>query len=269
MNDPLRGKTVLITGGTMGIGLAAGLAFASEGAHCILTHRWGSADEAEIRAKFTAISAPAPLIVEADVSHDDDTRRLMEEIHRHHDHLDVFVSNVAVAQAIPQFEDYEKRVFLKSIDYSAWPLFAYLRRIHERFGQYPRYAIGISSTGPDNYLRNYDFVAACKAILETLARYASGKLPDTNLNIVRPGFARTESLRKVFGKEFEPFGNRCGLDRHATPPEEVAKVLVALCSGLLDGVNGQVLTVDRGFTFADTFSRIEIECGPIHPDPSP
>jgi NAD(P)-dependent dehydrogenase (short-subunit alcohol dehydrogenase family) len=269
MIDPLRGKTVLITGGTKGIGLATGLAFAGQGAHCILTHRWGSADEAEIQAKFAELSAPAPLIVEADVSHDDDTIRLLEEIQLHHDHLDVFVSNVAMAQAVQQFGDYEKRVLFKSMEYSAWPLFAYLRRIHERFGRYPRYAIGISSSGPDHYSRNYDFVAACKAVMETLARYAAGRLDGTNLNIVRPGFAPTESLRTTFGGEFEAFAQRYGLDRHFTPPEEVAKVIVALCSGLLDGVNGQVLAVDRGVTFSDTLARIENECGPINQNPFP
>ena len=38
MND-LRGKAVLIPGGTMGIGLATGLAFARQSAHCTLTRK--------------------------------------------------------------------------------------------------------------------------------------------------------------------------------------------------------------------------------------
>ncbi|HEY0136691.1 MAG TPA: SDR family NAD(P)-dependent oxidoreductase, partial [Nannocystis sp.] len=62
------GKAVLITGGTRGIGLACGLAFARHGARVILTHRWGSADEGELRAKFAELGAPEPMIVEADVS---------------------------------------------------------------------------------------------------------------------------------------------------------------------------------------------------------
>ena len=74
----------------------------------------------------------------------------------------------------------------------------------------------------------------------------------------------TESLRTIFGSEFEVFSKRYGLDRHFTPPEDVAKVIIALCSGLLDGVKGQVLAVDRGVTFSDTLARIENECGPMH-----
>ena len=47
-----RDKVVLITGGTRGIGLATGLAYGRHGAHVILTHRWGSADEDEIFRLF-------------------------------------------------------------------------------------------------------------------------------------------------------------------------------------------------------------------------
>ena len=38
--------------------------------------------------------------------------------------------------------------------------------------------------------------------------------------------------------------------------EEVAGAILALCSGMLDGMNGQVLMVDRGTTFFDNLMRI-------------
>lgn len=252
MNDSFRGKTVLITGGTMGIGLATGLAFGGQGAHCILTCRWGTADEREVRAQFESAAAPPPLIVEADVANDEDTVRLLGEIRSRHDHLDIFVSNVAVAQLVRRFADYDKRALFKSLDYTAWPLFAYLERIRECFGRYPRYAIGLSSVGPESYVRHYDFIAACKAVLETLARYAALRLEGVNLNIVRAGYVQTESFRATFGDKFVAFAKERGLDRHFVQPEEVASVIVALCSGLLDGVTGQVLAVDRGIPFFET-----------------
>jgi enoyl-[acyl-carrier-protein] reductase (NADH) len=38
--------------------------------------------------------------------------------------------------------------------------------------------------------------------------------------------------------------------------DEVATTVVALCSGLMDGVSGQLLTVDRGTTFFDNLMRL-------------
>ena len=74
MRNDFNGRAVIITGGTKGIGLATGLAFGKQGAHVYLTHRWGSADEDEINKRFAEAKAPAPSILEADVSIDDDRR---------------------------------------------------------------------------------------------------------------------------------------------------------------------------------------------------
>ena len=50
MWNDFRGKAVLVTGGTRGIGLATGLAFGRRGADVTLTYKWGAEDEDAIRA---------------------------------------------------------------------------------------------------------------------------------------------------------------------------------------------------------------------------
>lgn len=255
MTNSLDGKVVLITGGTMGIGLATGLAFGREGAHCTLTYRWGSADEDEVRAQFAAEGAPEPHLFQADVASDADTRSLLTAMRERHSVVDVFVSNVAAATPIKRFEDYDKRALAWSIDATAWPMFGYLRAIHEVFSSYPRYVVGLSSAGADHFSAHYDFVAGCKSLLETLARYAACRLTGVNVNIVRGGPVLTESLRAVFGRDFEVYAERLGLRETLLAPGEVAGAVLALCSGLLDGVNGQVLTVDRGMAFSHTSLR--------------
>ncbi|MEQ1861792.1 MAG: SDR family oxidoreductase [Chthoniobacteraceae bacterium] len=257
MNEPLEDKSVLVTGGTMGIGLATGLAFGREGARCTLTYRWGSADEDEVRAKFAAAGAPEPHIFQADAANEADTLSLLAAMRERHRVVDVFISNVAAATPIRKFEDYEKRSLDWSIAASVWPMFDYLHRMRKTFGTYPRYVVGLSSAGAEHFGPNYDFVAGCKSLLETLARYAAYRLPGVNVNIVRGGPVVTESLRALVGREFESFVEAHGLRRAVMKPEEIAGVVLALCSGLLDGVNGQVLTVDRGMGFS--------EGAPAHP----
>jgi NAD(P)-dependent dehydrogenase (short-subunit alcohol dehydrogenase family) len=256
MNDH-RGKVVLVTGGTMGIGLATGLAFGRQGAKVVLTHRWSSANEDEVKKKFADVGAPEPLIVEADASHREDTVALLERI-KELGPLEVFVSNVSMALVVKNLDEYVKRSLFRSIEYSAWPMFEYTQEAKRILGRYPRYVIGLSSGGPDHFYKNYDFVAASKSVLETLCRYMNYRLfnEDVRINIVRSRLVSTESLRATFGKDFEQFAERFNMRGQFITPEEVANTIVALASGLMDGVSGQILMVDRGTTFFDNLMRL-------------
>jgi len=258
-----RGKVALVTGGTMGIGLETALAFGRRGAACALTYKWGTADEDEVRSRFAAAGAPAPLIVRADAADSEDTDALLAEIGRRHARVDVFVSNVSAALIINKLDDYSPRALFTSIEYSAWPLVEYTMRMKRTFGAYPRYVIGMSSTGPDAYSKGYDFMAASKAVMETLCRYLNYRLYDegVRVNVVRSRNVRTLALSDTFGAEFEGFARRFVRDEHYIEAKEVADVVVALCSGWLDGVSGQTLTVDRGTTFFDNLMRLFNERG--------
>ncbi len=185
LND-FHDKAVLITGGTKGIGLATGLTFGRQGAHVYLTHKWSSADEEQVRRQFVDAGALEPCIVEADVGRDDETVPLLEKIKEEHDGVEVFVSNVCIVQPAQGIMSYKRRSLLKSLEYSAWPFVAYVQHMKKLFDRYPRYVIGISSDGPDNYFVHYEFVALSKAVMETFCRYMAKQLAneDIRLNIL-------------------------------------------------------------------------------------
>jgi NAD(P)-dependent dehydrogenase (short-subunit alcohol dehydrogenase family) len=259
MIQSYKDKTVLVTGGTRGIGLATALVFAKLGASTVITYRWGNADENEVKGKFAAVGAKEPLIIQADAAESEDTEQLMTEIKSRYGSVDVFVSNVAGSVVVPDFESMTERALLKSISYSSWPTFAYLQQMKKAFGKYPRYVVATSSPGPDSYNPGYEFVAASKAVLETLVRYASYRLrnENVNINVVRAAALDTQSTREMFGQElFDFFGRMSPPGAVKLTEEEVAKVILSLCSGLLDGVKGQILTVDHGMLFGDDLMRL-------------
>src|SRR4051812_46912051 len=103
-----RGKTVLVTGGTKGIGRAIGLAFGALGADCVLTHKWGSATDAEVLDAFALAGARTPLIVQADVTSDDDTAALFEQLMSRRVVLEAVVSNVSFSLVTGSLDDYRK-----------------------------------------------------------------------------------------------------------------------------------------------------------------
>jgi retinol dehydrogenase 14 len=95
-NGGMGGKTVLITGGTSGIGKATAVAHAAMGANVVITGRKKERGEAaveEIRGQST--DADVELIL-ADLSVQSEVRRLAETFLAHHDRLDVLVNNAGV-----------------------------------------------------------------------------------------------------------------------------------------------------------------------------
>jgi retinol dehydrogenase-14 len=92
--DSMTGKTVLITGGTGGIGRAAAVRLASMGARVGITGR----DRARAEAAAAAISResgnPAVDIFVADLSSQAEVRRLADEVLATYPRLDVLLNNV-------------------------------------------------------------------------------------------------------------------------------------------------------------------------------
>src|SRR5690606_23507109 len=139
----------------------------------------------------------------------------------------------SAALVVSSIDDYDRRGLLQSIDATAWPIVGYTRAIHAHFGRYPRYVIGMSSTGPDSFSVGYDFVAASKSVLETLCRYLSYRLSDhdVRINVIRSRSIRTAMFDATFGSEFSEFAARFSKPEHFLTPEEVADVATALASG--------------------------------------
>ncbi len=250
----MENKVVLITGGTKGIGLATALEFAKAGAQLYLTYKWGSVDNNIIYKKFETIKAKKPVLIEADVSRDEDTDKLLAEIAQQKKGIDVFISNVGFAQRTMTIDEYKKSSLFKTLEYSTWPMIEYSRKIKKQFGKYPKYIVGISSDGPDHFYQGYDFVAASKALLEFFAKYLSIHLfkEGSRVNVIRFGTVRTESFSQIFGAEFFDFLKKNNIpDEMVLQPEDCGKVVFGLCSGYMDALNGQIITADLGMPLQD------------------
>ncbi|MCB9643872.1 MAG: SDR family oxidoreductase [Myxococcales bacterium] len=258
IKNDFRGKAVLITGGTKGIGLSIALAFAREGAQAYLTYKWGTASHDAVRNAFTKEGLLEPILIEADASIDDDTNAILEKIKEKHDGIEVFVSNVSFAQIVQDMGAYKKRSFLKSLEYSAWPFLGYSKRIKEFFGSYPRYILATSSDGPDTYCVGYDFVAVSKTVMETFCRYMAKHLfnEGVRVNVLRARPVSTDSLRATFGDDFEPFVKKYHGEEFFITVDEVGDAALAMCSGLMDAMTGQVLMLDRGVAFHDNIMHL-------------
>jgi NAD(P)-dependent dehydrogenase (short-subunit alcohol dehydrogenase family) len=98
-----------------------------------------------------SLGAAAPVIVEADVADSDGTKMLFETIKQKFGRLHAFISNASDTVTVQSLDDFTERAFLKSLRASAWPTVEYTLAAKKYLGHYPRYAVVMSSDGPDRF----------------------------------------------------------------------------------------------------------------------
>ena len=251
----LKDKSVLVTGGTRGLGKAIGIEFARVGAQVFLTHKWGSIDDTELMTEFQSENLPPPHILESDVGDLEDMRSLMTTIKQKAGALDVIISNVSFAKIINNIEDYKKNSFDLSLKYSTWPIVDLIQTAYEVIGQFPRYVIAVSSCAADMCYKGYDMSGPSKAALESLCRYLALQLKShgVRVNAVRPWYTDTASLRAAYSENTIDRLKKYGL---LLNPKGTGEACVALCSGWMDSVTGQILATDEGWSLVNPVSYI-------------
>ena len=92
-SGPMAGKTVLVTGGTGGIGRATAMGLAAMGAHLAITGRDRGRTEGAAREIRAAGGGQVDVFV-ADLSSQSEVRRLADEVLQTYPRIDVLVNNV-------------------------------------------------------------------------------------------------------------------------------------------------------------------------------
>ncbi|GGG50784.1 short-chain dehydrogenase/reductase [Caldovatus sediminis] len=255
MDLELRGKRVLVTGGSKGIGLACATAFAAEGCDLILASRDGAALEkaaAGIRARHNVGVA----VHAADLS----DARAREGLHAAHPEVDVLVNN---AGAIPGGT-------LRDIPLARWEeawrlkVFGYihLTQLYLPVMEARGRGVIVNIIGMAGRRSRADYIcgAAGNAALIAFTNALGAASVDKGVRVVgiNPAATRTERhetlararARSRFGDESRwremdanlPFGR-------AAEPEEIADLAVYLASARASYMSGTVLDADGGGQF--------------------
>src|SRR6202040_3206670 len=158
--DQVTGPAVLITGALTGIGRAAALAFAREGARIVVSGRHDGKGRALV-SELQELSAEATFI-KSDVRHEDEVRALVDETVRRFGRLDVAVNNAGTEGKPGPLTDQTAENYAATFDTNVLgTLLSMKHEVRVMQGQGSGSIINISSTyghqgaaGPSTYARS-------------------------------------------------------------------------------------------------------------------
>ncbi len=223
-SQSLRGRIALVTGASRGIGRAAALAFAREGAHVIALARDIDALEA-LDDEIKRLRGEASL-VPLDLKDYDGLDRLGATINERWKKLDVLVLNAAALGPIMPLAQVPPKLFTDAFDINVTANYRLLRSMDPLLRRSEAGRVIAVTSGISRRPRAYAGVyGATKSALDAMIKSYAEECEATAIkaNLVNPGPMRTDMRKK-----FMP-----GEDPMTLPsPEEIAPLLVALASPL-------------------------------------
>ena len=238
------GASVLVTGGTRGIGKAIALRFARLGASRVAVGYLRADRAADETAEELRALGAEPVLVRGNVS----SQRVLDEVARLGP-LDAVVHSAATGVIRPALET-EDRHWDWTLNANARALLSLARATVPSMRRGSS-LVAISSLGSTRVLENYVLVGTSKAALEAVVRYLAVELAPRGIraNAVSGGVVETGAL--------EHFPNREEMlraGRERTPagrlvePDDIAAAVTFLCSPEAEMVRGHTLVVDGGFS---------------------
>jgi NAD(P)-dependent dehydrogenase (short-subunit alcohol dehydrogenase family) len=246
MNTPV----VLITGGLSGIGRAAALAFAKQGAKVVVAGRRDEAGQA-LAKELRGFGSEAEFI-NADVRKEDDVRALVDKTVARFGRLDVAVNNAGTEGKPGPVTEQTAETYAATFDTNVLGVILSLKHeVRVMQGQGSGSIINISSTYGHEGVAGASLYAGSKHAVEGITRSVAREVAKSGIRVngVAPGptdtgmltrFTRTPENKAALAAGV-PMG-RLGLS------EELANAIVFVASDEASFITGHVLHVDGGKT---------------------
>ena len=255
MNIDLQGQTAIVTGSSTGLGRACALGLAAEGMNVVVNYH-SSRQEADDTVQEIQDAGGQAIVVQADVSKEEDVTRLFTECMDAYGHLDLVVANAGL-QADAAFTEMTLAEWNRVINVDLTGQFLCCREaarifrkqgVHEH-GKSAGKIICMSSVHDEiPWSGHVNYAAAkggVKMLMESMAQeLAADKI---RVNSISPGAIRTDINKDAWSTDqamdellkLIPYG-RIG------ESEDVANLCAFLASDVSDYITGTTIYIDGG-----------------------
>ena len=250
------GKVALITGGGNGIGRAASVGFAQRGAKVVVVDKDGVA--AEATAGIVRQNGGEAIAVTADVTKSDEVKAYVKAAIGKFGRIDCFFNNAGIEGKLTHTAEYDEAVFDAVIGVNVKGVFLGLRHVlPEMIRQGSGAIVNTASVAGLVATPGMPAYVASKHAVIGLTKTAAGEVARQGIrvNAVCPGPVDTRMIHSL-EEQISP-GNATAIgERYQaaqptgryTTAEEIANMVLFLCSDLAANTTGGQFVVDGGRT---------------------
>jgi NAD(P)-dependent dehydrogenase (short-subunit alcohol dehydrogenase family) len=242
----LKDKVALITGGDSGIGRAAAIAFAKEGAHLVIVYLNEHADARETKRQVEQEKRNC-LTIAGDIGDEKFCRRVVKRTMKEFQRVDVLVNNAAVQYPQKDIQKITARQLEKTFRTNIFSFFFMTKAVlpHLKKGSSIINTTSVTAYRGSEYLLDY---SSTKGAIVAFTRSLAINLAPRKIRVngVAPGPIWTPLIPATFDPQHvAKFGSDVPLKR-AGEPAEVAPCFVFLASEDASYMTGQVLHPNGG-----------------------
>lgn len=242
-----KGKVVIVTGGSRGIGRATALEFGKEGADVAVIFNKAITEASET---VTAIKkmGRAAIAIKCDVSKEEEVKKMVAQVVAKFKRIDVLINNAGIVIDVPfrdrTVEQWERTLGINLIGSFLCAKYVGLLMVKQKSGKIVNVSSNNAYAGFGGDSIDYD---ASKAGITILTKDLAVELgPYVNVNAVAPGWVNTD-MNKELSKEYMQGEIKRTTLKRIAKPEEIAKVILFLASDDAGFITGKSLIADGGY----------------------
>lgn len=240
-------KTVIVTGGSRGIGKAIVKSFAEIGYNIVINYKTSEDDALSLKKEIEETYGVSSITLKADVSCEEDVKKLLNKTIERFGDIDVLINNAGIAH--DNFLEFKtKDEFLDTLNTNLIGTFLTCKYIGSyMFEKKKGNIINISSTnGIDTlYPEGMDYDASKAGVISLTKNFANLYAPYVRINSVAPGWVNTD-VNKELDKEFIDLEVKKILLERFADVDEISKVVKFLASNDASYINKTIIRVDGG-----------------------
>jgi 3-oxoacyl-[acyl-carrier protein] reductase len=245
-NMELKDKNVIVTGGSVGIGATIALELAKEGANVAINYRKHDTEAKEVQKEIEKLGSKC-MVIKADVTNYGDAESMFNQVIEKFGGLDILVCNAGINRDRVIWKmsekDWDNVININLKGYFIYNKLAAGYFKDQRKGK----IVNITSiNGLRGKFGQVNYSASKGGIISLTKSLAKevGKF-NVNVNAVAPGMVMTEMAKNIPPEFFQKAVDETVLGRIATT-EDIAHVVVFLCSDKSRHITGEVIKVDGG-----------------------